>query len=95
MPYHASTKATIKLAAKTLGSQLGRLAIRKKLSVQAIAQMTGASRTTVYSWFAGKGITNAYRRPVADLINKLRTSSVEQVMNDFPQVAKSITTHPM
>lgn len=80
MPYHANTKATIKLAAKTLGSQLGRLAVKKQMSVVQIAQLTGASRTTVYSWFAGKGITNAYRHAVANLINKLRVSSVEQVM---------------
>lgn len=89
MSYHAHTKATIKLAAKTMGSQLGRLAIKKQLSVQQIAAITGASRTTVYSWFAGKGITNAYRRPVADLINKLRVSSVEQLMSNFPQAEKN------
>ena len=93
MAYHAQTKATIKLAAKTLGRQLGRLAIKKKLSVQQIALITGASRTTVYSWFAGKGITNAYRRPVADLINKLRVSSVEQLMSNFPQSEKNTRTH--
>lgn len=94
MPYHANTKATIKLTAKTLGSQLGRLAIKKNLSVQNIAQITGASRTTVYSWFAGKGITNAYRHTVADLINKLRVSSVENLMA-VSQKAEKSTNAPL
>lgn len=89
MAYHAHTKATIKLTAKTLGSQLGRLAIKKSLSVQQVAQITGASRTTVYSWFAGKGITNAYRATVADLINKLRVSSVENLMSVSQKAEKS------
>ena len=92
MPYHARTKATIKLTAKTLGSQLGTLAIKKNLSVQHIAQITGASRTTVYSWFAGKGITNAYRSTVADLIKKLRVSSAENLMVISQKAEKSIPT---
>lgn len=94
MSYHAHTKANIKLAAKTLGSKLGRLAIRRQLSVVQIAKLTGSSRTTVYSWFAGKGVTNAYRRPVADLINKLRISSVEQLMSSSPKEEKFITQRP-
>jgi len=94
MAYRTHTKATIKLAAKTLGSQLGRLAIKKNLSVQQVAQITGASRTTVYSWFAGKGITNAYRHTVADLINKLRVSSVENLMTATQKESKSNNPRP-
>ena len=92
MAYHTRTKATIKLASKTLGSQLGRLALKKNVSVQQIAHSTGASRTTVYSWFAGKGITNAYRAVVADLINKLRVSSAENLMDVSQKVEKSTDT---
>jgi hypothetical protein len=55
-----------------LGARLGRLAVRKGVSVQEIATSTGASRTTVYSWFAGRGITNAYRSAVKALIEKLQ-----------------------
>lgn len=89
MAYRQHTKATVKHAAKTLGSRLGRLAIKKNLSVQHIARITGASRTTVYSWFAGNGITNAYQNTVADLINKLRTSSVEHPMAVLKKTEKS------
>jgi len=38
----------------------------------AIAKKTGASRTTVYSWFAGRGVTNAYKTAVANLIADLK-----------------------
>ena len=74
MAYHESTRLylTSKNAPKSLGVRLGRLAVRKHLSVQDIATRTGASRTTIYSWFAGRGITNAYRNTVAALIEELR-----------------------
>jgi hypothetical protein len=34
--------------------------------------MTGASRTTVYSWFAGGTVTNGYRKAVSQIIASLR-----------------------
>lgn len=72
MAYHESTRLLLKSTPNSLGVRLGKLAIRKKLSVQDIAARTGASRTTIYSWFAGRGITNAYRKTVAALIEELR-----------------------
>lgn len=79
MTYHAKTKQLVKQAAQGQGSRLGKLAIAKGLSVQQIALLTGASRSTVYSWFAGKGVTNAYRPVVHDLIFRLRTGTKEQI----------------
>lgn len=49
------------------------MAVRKKVSVQEIATKTGASRTTVYNWFAGGGVTNAYKDRVLALIQELQT----------------------
>jgi hypothetical protein len=75
MAYQTTTRLYLasKNTPKTLGVRLGRLAVRNKLSVQDLALRTGASRTTIYSWFAGKGVTNAYKRTVEDLIKELRT----------------------
>lgn len=71
--YHQKTKQRLKAAPPTLGARLGRLAINKGLSVQQVATKTGASRTTIYSWFAGGGVTNAYKTAVEQLISELRT----------------------
>lgn len=73
MTYHTTTRALLKAAPSSLGVRLGRAAMRSKTSVQDIAALTGASRSTIYSWFAGKGVTNAYKRTVEDLIKTLRT----------------------
>ena len=80
MSYHASTKALVKVTSKELGARLGKLAVSKGLSVLQIARLTGASRTTVYSWFAGRGVTNSYRYVVKELIKTLQHGSTEQIM---------------
>ena len=72
MAYHINTRRRIKATPSSLGVSLARLCLRKSVSVSEVAKMTGASRTTVYSWFAGRGITNAYKRTVEDLIQTLR-----------------------
>lgn len=72
MTYHKSTLQRIKKTPSTLGVRLGRLAVRHKLSVQEIAARTGASRTTIYNWFAGRGVTNAYCPAVEELIAELK-----------------------
>jgi transcriptional regulator with XRE-family HTH domain len=74
MAYHASTRQQLKDAPSSLGVVLGRLAVRKNKSVQDIAARTGASRTTIYSWFSGGTVTNAYRAPVQALIKELRST---------------------
>lgn len=80
MSYHTKTKQLVLAASKSLGVRLAKLAISKGLSVQQIALLTGASRSTVYSWFAGRGVTNAYRPIVNILIRRLRDGSKEQIM---------------
>lgn len=79
MGYHYKTKQMAKQASQTQGMRLAKLSVTKGLSVQQIALITGASRTTVYNWFSGKGVTNAYRAHVQALINKLRTGTAEQI----------------
>jgi DNA invertase Pin-like site-specific DNA recombinase len=74
MPYHSKIKTKVKIAPRTLGVCLGRLAIRKKVSVQEIATKTGASRTTVYNWFSGGGVTNAYKERVQALLQELKNA---------------------
>ena len=71
MTYQAKTKALVKAAPRTLGVRLAKLAIKHDVSVQQIAEKTGASRVTVYSWFAGGGITNAYQAAVQKLVLRL------------------------
>ena len=74
MPYFQKTKDGVRKHAglRTLGVQLARLAVKHDFSVIDIAKRTGASRTTVYSWFAGRGITNAYKPAVLELIDTLK-----------------------
>ena len=72
MAYHETTRILLKTTPRSLGVVLGRLALKKAISVSEVAKRTGASRTTVYSWFAGRGITNAYKRTVEELIQELR-----------------------
>jgi len=72
MAYHAHIIERVKKAPCSLGAQLGRLAIKHKVSVQEVARRTGASRVTVYSWFSGGGVTNAYQPAVKKLIETLK-----------------------
>jgi hypothetical protein len=74
MAYHFSTRQSLKLAPTSLGVTLGRLAVRKNKSVQDIAAATGASRVTIYSWFAGRKVSNAYQATVKALIQELRSN---------------------
>jgi len=73
MSYQEKTKTRIRAAPAGLGKRLGMLAMRRRLSVMDIAQRTGASRTTVYSWFAGGPVTNAYKPAIASLLQELRS----------------------
>lgn len=73
MPYLNKTKARLRAApSRNDGVRLGRLAVKRGVSVQEISRRTGASRATVYNWFAGGGITNAYRNAVKALIENLQ-----------------------
>jgi DNA invertase Pin-like site-specific DNA recombinase len=72
MTYQTKTKALVKAAPSTLGVRLAKLAIKHGFSVQRISKATGASRVTVYNWFSGGGITNAYQQAVKKLILRLK-----------------------
>lgn len=72
MAYHHETRKRVMRGPKTLGAQLGRAAIKKGLSVQQVATMIGATRMTVYNWFAGGNVTNAYKPAVERLLTELK-----------------------
>ena len=75
MPYFQKTKDGLRGRRATnapLGVRLAKLAVKLDFSVIDIAKKTGASRTTVYSWFAGRGVTNAYKASVTNLIAELK-----------------------
>jgi hypothetical protein len=71
MSYHTNTRVALQAAPNTLGVRLGRAAVRKGLSVSHISAEIGASRATVYSWFLGGRVSNAYHGPVERLLKSL------------------------
>lgn len=72
MAYSPQTIKRVRSGGKSLGVKLGKLALKHKLSVQDIAGRSGATRATVYRWFYGYGVSNAYRAIVEQLIAKLQ-----------------------
>jgi predicted transcriptional regulator len=72
--YSALIKQRVKAGPNTLGLQLARLAILRGISIKEIAYLLGASRMTVYNWYSGKNITNAYIPRVKQLINIFKTA---------------------
>jgi hypothetical protein len=72
MPYKPdfiSTMSTVE--SQTDGANLGREAIRLDFSVTRIVTATGATRQTIYNWFAGKPIAPYYAERVRTLLNIL------------------------
>jgi hypothetical protein len=74
MAYSPQIIDTVKKAPKTLGNQLGRWAVHLDFPVTKIAMATGASRQSVYNWFAGGEVFVAYRPVVEALLSILKTS---------------------
>lgn len=74
MAYSPQIVDTVKKAPKTLGNQLGRWAVHLDFPVTKIAKATGASRQSVYNWFAGGEVFVAYRPIVESLLSILKTS---------------------
>jgi hypothetical protein len=74
MAYSPQIIDTVKKAPKTLGNQLGRWAVHLDFPVTKIAKATGASRQSVYNWFAGGEVFVAYRPVVEALLSILKTS---------------------
>lgn len=74
MPYSPQVIKAVKAAPKTLGNQLGRWAVHLDFPVTKIAQITGASRQSVYNWFSGGEVFVAYRPVVTSLLTILKSS---------------------
>lgn len=74
MAYSQQIIDTVKNAPKTLGNQLGRWAVHLDFPVTKIAKATGASRQSVYNWFAGGEVFVAYRPVVEALLTILKSS---------------------
>lgn len=72
MPYSIKTVAAISNAPKNLGSQLGRWAVRRDLSVLRVAKALGVTRQTVYNWFIGGEIFPAYQTRAQRLLDILQ-----------------------
>jgi hypothetical protein len=87
MPYSDAVKQSVASAPKTVGNQLGRWAVHLDFPVMAISRYTGATRQTVYNWFSGKEVTNAYKERVKSMLNILQTSStIEEALKKCNQL---------
>jgi len=87
MPYSDAVKKSTAAAPKTMGNQLGRWAIHLDFPVMAIAKYAGATRQTVYNWFSGTDVTNAYKERVKSLLNILQTSkTIEEALRKCNQL---------
>ncbi len=71
--YSLVVRRRVLSAPDTLGTRLAKLALQSKYSVQDVSAFTGATRMTVYNWYAGRGVTHAYRDRVERLIQLLKT----------------------
>lgn len=78
MPYHKEIVDKVKTLPVTLGVRLGRWAIYLDLPATKIARATGASRQTVYNWFAGGTVMNAYAPAVERLIKCMQSSKTAE-----------------
>jgi hypothetical protein len=78
MKYRKHVYDAVQTGGDSLGPQLGRAAIRLGFPVVRVAIATGATRATVYSWFYGNEVSNAYRTAVTRLI---------EILTDAPSAA--------
>ena len=76
MPYSQKIIEAINEAPKGLGTELGRLAIRRDISMQRISKVVGASRQTIYNWFTGvTEVAPAYKEKVEKVVAVLMKTS--------------------
>ncbi len=76
MPYSDKIIAIVNEAPASLGTDLGRWAVLRDISMQKISMVTGATRQTIYNWFTGAtDVTAAYQEKVAAVIDVLRHTS--------------------
>lgn len=75
MRYYSPTiRQRVKAGPNTLGIQLARHAIRLDVSIKEVSYLVGASRMTVYNWYSGRAVTNAYQPHVKQLIEILKVA---------------------
>ncbi len=74
MAYSEKTIEMVARAPRTLGTRLGRWAIHLDFPVTKVSRCTGATRQTVYNWFAGGDMLAAYHDRVSALIKILESS---------------------
>lgn len=76
MPYSQKIIEKINEAPSTLGTELGKWAVRRDVSMKRIAAIVGASRQTIYNWFTGvTEVTPSYKERVEEVIIVLQKTS--------------------
>lgn len=78
MPYAYQTVEVISKGPGNQGNLLGRAAVAIDFSVKQIAELTGASRQTVYNWMHGGDVLAPYRDRVERLTAILRSSTTAE-----------------
>ena len=78
MAYSPQVIAAVRGTPVTLGRRLGRWAVHLDFPVAQIAEITGATRQTVYNWFNGGEVFVAYRPSVEALIKVLQTCTTQE-----------------
>lgn len=78
MSYSEKTKKLVHSSPKTLGNRLGRWAIHRDFPVAKVAQCTGATRQTVYNWFAGGDMLAVYAARAKTLTTILETNETAE-----------------
>ena len=72
--YSKNTLLLLRAAPNTLGTRLGKLAVRRGYSVIKVAAYTGATRQSIYNWYAGHKVSPAYVPVVKALVQILKTT---------------------
>ena len=79
MPYGYSQSlvyANRKASIKSLGVALGRVCIRKNISVSKIADDFGVTRMTIYNWFKGDAVPyHSYDEAISDYITHTKATN--------------------
>ena len=76
MPYSQKIIEKINEAPFSLGTELGRWAVRRDVSMKRISDIVGASRQTIYNWFTGvTEVAPSYKDRVEQVILVLQKTS--------------------
>ena len=78
MSYTAATIEAVERAPRGLRKTLARAAIKLGMPIAQVARAVGATRWTVYRWFRGHEVSNAYRQRVTEVALILEKSSTQE-----------------